>query len=191
MGSAIHLVDRECAAPACRWRASSSAPPFCWRSLRRAISLALRRASSCARSQCISGCPLRLLRGADHGRPRRSGHHELRRYHGGAYERLGQVELPHSLGLLYEDVTTHLGFLHSSDEYKVMALAAFGSPSFLPQFRDSERRWPLHHRARRPRSAVRTCARTRCPARATPLRPSGLAAKESRRDGHCPKPLVA
>jgi carbamoyltransferase len=91
---------------------------------------------SCARSQCISGCPLRLLRGADHGRPRRSGHHELRRYHGGAYERLGQVELPHSLGLLYEDVTTHLGFLHSSDEYKVMALAAFGSPSFLPQFRD-------------------------------------------------------
>lgn len=47
-----------------------------------------------------------------------------------AYESLGQVNMPHSLGLLYEQVTQHLGFLHSSDEYKVMALAAMGQPRF-------------------------------------------------------------
>ena len=39
------------------------------------------------------------------------------------YTALGDVRMPHSLGLLYERVTAHLGFLHSSDEYKVMALA--------------------------------------------------------------------
>jgi carbamoyltransferase len=44
------------------------------------------------------------------------------------YRALGEVEMPHSLGLLYEQVTRHLGFLHSSDEYKVMALAAMGRP---------------------------------------------------------------
>jgi carbamoyltransferase len=54
----------------------------------------------------------------------------------GRYERIGQVCLPHSLGLLYEDLTTHLGFLHSSDEYKVMALAASGEPRFLAALRD-------------------------------------------------------
>lgn len=47
---------------------------------------------------------------------------------------LGQVEMPHSLGLLYERVTTHLGFLHSSDEYKVMALASYGKPEFVKEF---------------------------------------------------------
>lgn len=49
---------------------------------------------------------------------------------------LSQVDYPHSLGLLYEAVTTHLGFLHSSDEFKVMALASFGEPRFLNDFRD-------------------------------------------------------
>lgn len=44
------------------------------------------------------------------------------------YRALGEVQMPHSLGLLYEQATTHLGFLHSSDEYKVMALAAMGRP---------------------------------------------------------------
>jgi carbamoyltransferase len=37
---------------------------------------------------------------------------------------------------LYEEVTSYLGFLHSSDEYKVMALASFGQPEFLAEFRD-------------------------------------------------------
>lgn len=50
--------------------------------------------------------------------------------------RINQVDLPHSLGLLYERVTTHLGFLHSSDEYKVMALASYGEPRFIDQFRE-------------------------------------------------------
>ena len=52
------------------------------------------------------------------------------RWHGDRYEALGEVTMPHSLGLLYEDVTAHLGFLRSSDEYKVMALAALGHPRF-------------------------------------------------------------
>ncbi len=50
-------------------------------------------------------------------------------------ELIGEVCMPHSLGLLYEDVTTHLGFLHSSDEYKVMALASYGKPVYLEAFR--------------------------------------------------------
>jgi carbamoyltransferase len=55
---------------------------------------------------------------------------------GNALESLGQVNVPHSLGILYEQVTEYLGFLHSSDEYKVMALASFGKPSYLNDFRD-------------------------------------------------------
>src|SRR3954449_1745194 len=39
--------------------------------------------------------------------------------------------LPHSIGLLYETVTEHLGFLRSSDEYKVMALAPYGRARVL------------------------------------------------------------
>jgi len=54
----------------------------------------------------------------------------------GEYKRIKQVELPHSLGLLYEAVTDYLGFLHSSDEYKVMALASFGKPVYIDQFRE-------------------------------------------------------
>src|SRR5437588_6881295 len=49
---------------------------------------------------------------------------------------LGQVNFPHSLGMLYEDVTSYLGFLPSSDEYKVMALASFGKPRYLSIFRE-------------------------------------------------------
>jgi len=53
----------------------------------------------------------------------------------GRYDRLKQINLPHSLGLLYEDVTRYLGFLHSSDEYKVMALASYGRPAYVDEFR--------------------------------------------------------
>jgi carbamoyltransferase len=56
--------------------------------------------------------------------------------HGTRLEEVGRVEMPHSLGLLYEQVTSYLGFLHSSDEYKVMALASFGKPRFVEEFRD-------------------------------------------------------
>src|SRR5690606_19334531 len=51
-------------------------------------------------------------------------------YRDGRYERIKQINLPHSLGLLYEEVTRYLGFLHSSDEYKVMALASYGKPLY-------------------------------------------------------------
>lgn len=51
-------------------------------------------------------------------------------------KRIGQVNFPNSLGLLYEEITTHLGFLHSSDEYKVMALASYGKPEFVKDFRE-------------------------------------------------------
>jgi carbamoyltransferase len=54
----------------------------------------------------------------------------------GGYRRIGQVPLPHSLGLLYERVTEHLGFLRSSDEYKVMALASYGKPTYEHVFRE-------------------------------------------------------
>jgi carbamoyltransferase len=48
---------------------------------------------------------------------------------------LSTQPLPHSLGLLYEELTMHLGFHRSSDEYKVMGLAGYGKPKFLDEFR--------------------------------------------------------
>jgi carbamoyltransferase len=57
-------------------------------------------------------------------------------YRGTELETLRSQELPHSLGLLYEDLTRHLGFLHSSDEYKVMALASYGEPRHLGALRE-------------------------------------------------------
>ena len=57
-------------------------------------------------------------------------------YRDGQLSSLYSQELPHSLGLLYEDLTRHLGFLHSSDEYKVMALASYGRPKHLGMLRD-------------------------------------------------------
>jgi carbamoyltransferase len=54
----------------------------------------------------------------------------------GDLEVLATQGLPHSLGLLYEEVTAHLGFRRSSDEYKVMALASYGDPDrFAATFR--------------------------------------------------------
>jgi carbamoyltransferase len=55
---------------------------------------------------------------------------------GGELEILATQELPHSLGLLYEELTAHLGFRRSSDEYKVMAMASYGEPRFLDAFRE-------------------------------------------------------
>jgi carbamoyltransferase len=57
-------------------------------------------------------------------------------YRDGQLTQLAGQSLPHSLGLLYEDLTRHLGFLHSSDEYKVMALASYGRPKHLGLFRE-------------------------------------------------------
>jgi carbamoyltransferase len=54
---------------------------------------------------------------------------------GGALDVLAAQRLPHSLGLLYEELTAHLGFRRSSDEYKVMAMASYGEPSFVDELR--------------------------------------------------------
>jgi len=62
--------------------------------------------------------------------------HLAGRYTDGRLELLASQELPHSLGLLYESVTEHLGFLRSSDEYKVMALASYGKPAYLDEMRE-------------------------------------------------------
>src|SRR5690606_25246718 len=48
-------------------------------------------------------------------------------------------ELPHSLGLLYERLTEHVGFHRSADEYKVMALASYGRPVHLDALRRAVR----------------------------------------------------
>jgi carbamoyltransferase len=54
----------------------------------------------------------------------------------GSLEILAAQRLPHSLGLLYEELTAHLGFRRSSDEYKVMAMASYGAPRFLDSLRN-------------------------------------------------------
>src|SRR5918995_6945560 len=55
---------------------------------------------------------------------------------GNLLRRVGEVQMPHSLGILYEQVTEYLGFLHSSDEYKVMALASHGKPAHVDEMRE-------------------------------------------------------
>ena len=54
----------------------------------------------------------------------------------GDVEVVAQQELPHSLGLRYEELTAHLGYRRSSDEYKVMAMASYGQPRHLDALRD-------------------------------------------------------
>ena len=56
---------------------------------------------------------------------------------GSRIEPLASQALPHSLGLFYEELTEHLGFRRSSDEYKVMAMASYGEPRFLPEMREA------------------------------------------------------
>ncbi|HEY7488085.1 MAG TPA: carbamoyltransferase C-terminal domain-containing protein [Streptosporangiaceae bacterium] len=70
------------------------------------------------------------------------GRGEVHSHLSGTYDRgslttLAAQQLPHSLGLMYEELTEHLGFLRSSDEYKVMALAACGTPRFLGDLREA------------------------------------------------------
>ncbi len=65
--------------------------------------------------------------------------HLAGRYRDGELEILHRQALPESLGLLYESLTDHLGFLRSSDEFKVMALASYGEPRFLPELRETVR----------------------------------------------------
>ncbi len=46
-----------------------------------------------------------------------------------------RVYFPHSLGIFYSALTQFIGFPHYGDEYKVMGLAPYGEPRFLPQMR--------------------------------------------------------
>ncbi|RKQ93900.1 carbamoyltransferase [Solirubrobacter pauli] len=57
------------------------------------------------------------------------------RFDQGRFAVLHVQDLPSSLGLVYEELTAHLGFRRSSDEYKVMAMASYAEPSFLEDFR--------------------------------------------------------
>ncbi|MET9278130.1 carbamoyltransferase [Streptomyces violaceoruber] len=65
-----------------------------------------------------------------------SASHLAGRYRDGKLDVLATQALPHSLGLVYEELTEHLGFLRSSDEYKVMALASYGTPRHLDRLRE-------------------------------------------------------
>ncbi|MFI8084742.1 carbamoyltransferase [Kitasatospora sp. NPDC086009] len=68
------------------------------------------------------------------GRGEATSHLAARRV-GPRLEQLAAQELPHSMGLVFEELTQHLGFLRSSDEYKVMAMASYGSPTSVAELR--------------------------------------------------------
>jgi carbamoyltransferase len=48
----------------------------------------------------------------------------------------GRVYFPHSLGIFYSAITQLIGFPYFGDEYKVMGLAPYGEPKYLPQMRE-------------------------------------------------------
>src|SRR5436853_735073 len=90
---------------------------------------------------------------------------------GGRLEVLATQKLPHSLGLVYEELTAHLGFRRASDEYKVMALASYGEPVHLAELRRAIRAnadgtfdarpldWQTLAKGRRPGEEWRAAAR--------------------------------
>ena len=55
---------------------------------------------------------------------------------GNKIEILDAVTYPHSLGIFYTAITQYLGFPKYGDEFKVMGLASYGQPRFLPQMRE-------------------------------------------------------
>ncbi len=48
---------------------------------------------------------------------------------------ISSVNFPHSLGLMYTAITQYLGFPYYGDEYKVMGLASYGTPTYIDEFR--------------------------------------------------------
>lgn len=50
---------------------------------------------------------------------------------GNRIELLGQLEFPHSIGLLYSAFTSFVGFRVNSGEYKLMGLAPYGEPIYV------------------------------------------------------------
>jgi carbamoyltransferase len=55
---------------------------------------------------------------------------------GNSIDVLGQVEYPHSTGIVYTATTQFIGFPHYGDEGKVMGLAPYGQPRFINEFRE-------------------------------------------------------
>jgi carbamoyltransferase len=88
-------------------------------------------AASCGPASPHRTCAVLVL----DGRGEATSHLAGRYREDGTLEVLARQELPHSLGLLYEELTEHLGFRRSSDEYKVMAMASYGEPAFLDELR--------------------------------------------------------
>lgn len=78
----------------------------------------------------LGDCAVLVLDGRGECASQLAGHYEK-----GALTVLGTQPLPESLGLFYEELTDHLGFLRSSDEFKVMALASYGRPRFAERLR--------------------------------------------------------
>ena len=56
---------------------------------------------------------------------------------GNHVEMLGELQFPHSLGLLYSAFTYFCGFKVNSGEYKVMGLAPYGEPRFAKLILDN------------------------------------------------------
>ncbi|NJP45819.1 carbamoyltransferase family protein [Actinacidiphila epipremni] len=75
-------------------------------------------------------CAVLVLDGRGESASHLAGHYRER-----ALDVLHTQPLPDSLGLFYEDLTQHLGFLRSSDEFKVMALASYGTPRYAADLR--------------------------------------------------------
>jgi carbamoyltransferase len=48
-------------------------------------------------------------------------------------EVLGEIDFPHSIGLFYSALTDFLGFEVNEGEYKVMGMAPYGEPRFVPE----------------------------------------------------------
>ncbi|MFZ2449490.1 MAG: carbamoyltransferase C-terminal domain-containing protein [Methylovulum miyakonense] len=55
---------------------------------------------------------------------------------GNKIEVLDSVIYPHSIGIFYTAFTQYLGFDNYGDEYKVMGLAPYGTPSMIDKLRD-------------------------------------------------------
>lgn len=54
---------------------------------------------------------------------------------GNTLHKIDEINFPHSLGMLYENVTNYLGFQRNSDEGKVMGLSAYNRPTLYTKFK--------------------------------------------------------
>jgi carbamoyltransferase len=91
----------------------------------------LAHAASAYHAAGFENCAVLVLDGRGEGASHLAGHRR-----DGRFEPLAAQALPHSLGLRYEELTAHLGFRRSSDEYKVMAMASYGRPAHLDALRE-------------------------------------------------------